>query len=499
MPVLAPNQTNKKNLREQIRSTFGSRPVDIQRKYLFDAVGYEPSPEQEHFHFLKDEHAETPRFKLAVGGEQAGKSFSAAMELFSFLPWGELFWIVGPDYAQTHNEFNYVWEALEQIDGLDSYPSMPEKGSWTLRTVWGTEIVTKSSDDPAKIAGRAPDGILLVEAAQCPETVFLRCMGRAAPKRGWVCVNGTFENEKYAWYRLKYLEWRGSNIDGGRSCSLPTWSNRKLYPGGRHDPEIKRLERLKGTDWFKERFAGEPVPPRGLVFREFRPEVHMREIERTRLEDFDMYPNTQTVYLPEDTDDELWIDPGYTGGYSVLFVSIVGDTAFIYDEIYKQGWTGEEMANAAARHPRWKRIKKIVMDVAGRQHQAGKSQVEVWYDLTGLRARGTKIDILDGIQRTRISLRPHPETGVPGLILGPACVRTMEEFCEGYRYPIDVKSQVGSSTMDVVVNEKPIDAHNHSAKAIAYGLIDNFGPVRRRRRTSLAKPARRTTGWDYMN
>jgi hypothetical protein len=75
----------------------------------------------------------------------------------------------------------------------------------------------------------------------------------------------------------------------------------------------------------------------------------------------------------------------------------------------------------------------------------------------------------------------------------------MEEFCEGYRYPVDVKSQIGNSTLDVVVHEKPIDAHNHSCKAIAYGLIDSFGPVRRRRRGSLAKPARRTTGWDYIN
>src|SRR4249920_2029523 len=129
MPVLAPNQTKKRTLRDQLRQTFGPKPLDVQRKFLLDAVEYDPSP--------KDEHGDTPRFKLAVGGEQAGKSFSAAMELFSFLPWGELFWVVGPDYAQTHNEFNYVWEALEKIEALDSYPSMPEKGSWTLRTVWG--------------------------------------------------------------------------------------------------------------------------------------------------------------------------------------------------------------------------------------------------------------------------------------------------------------------------------------------------------------------------
>ena len=142
-------------------------------------------------------------------------------------------------------------------------------------------------------------------------------------------------------------------------------------------------------------------------------------------------------------------------------------TAFVYDEIYKQGWTGEEMAAAAARHPQWKKIRKIVMDIAGGQHQASKSQVEIWYEVSGLPGSRNQEQMFDGIQRTRISLRPHPETGVPGLILGPNCVRTMEEFCEGYRYPIDVRSQIGNSTLDVVINEKPVDARNHSCKAIA--------------------------------
>lgn len=488
----------KRNLRTQIREAFGDKPNVAQRKFLFEAAEYEPSPEQAAFHFLTDDAQDPVRFKLAVGGEQAGKSYSAAMELFSFLPWGELFWIVGPDYSQTHNEFNYLWDALEKIDAIDGYPSMPDKGAWTLKTIWGTEVTTKSADDPAKIAGRGPDGVLLVEAAQCPETVFLRCMGRVGPKRGWCCVNGTFENEKYAWYRLKYLEWRGANVDGGRSCSLPTWSNRKLYPGGRNDPEIRRLERLKGPDWFKERFAGIPVPPRGLVFREFKPELHMRQIERTTQTDFEMFPDEQRVVLPEKTDDELWIDPGYAGGYAVLFVTVIGETSFIYDELYKQGWTGEEMATQAAKHPRWKNVNKVVMDIAGRQHQAGKSQVEVWYDTVGIRARGTKVEILDGIQRTRISLRPHPETGVPGLILGAPCVRTMEEFAEGYRYPIDTKTQIGSTTLDVVISEKPIDAHNHAAKAISYGLINNYGPVRRTKRGPMKKLPRREAGWDFF-
>ena len=39
---------------------------------------------------------------------------------------------------------------------------------------------------------------------------------------------------------------------------------------------------------------------------------------------------------------------------------------------------------AAARHPRWKRVKKLVMDIAGRQHQSGEIPIEIWYEVSGL-------------------------------------------------------------------------------------------------------------------
>ena len=225
----------------------------------------------------------------------------------------------------------------------------------------------------------------------------------------------------------------------------------------------------------------------------------MREIERTRRDEFEMYPETSKVFLPEDTEDELWIDPGYAGGYAVLFVTIMQDTAFVYDEIYKQGWTGEEMAAAAARHPRWKKIRKIVMDIAGRQHQAGKSQVEIWYEV--VRSPGSRNqDRCPG----RDPANPHFTETPPGdrcaraLYLAPTVSGRWKSSARATVIPLTSRSQIGNSTLDVVINEKPMDARNHSCKAIAYGLIDNFGPVRRRRRGSMAKPARRTTGWDYI-
>lgn len=410
------------------------------------------------------------------------------MELFSFLPWGTLYWIVGPTYEQTRKEFGYVQEALEQIGALLEQPSKPDRGPWEMETIWGTVIKTRSATEVKTIANEAPDGILLVEAAQCSHEAFLRCMGRVGPTKGWVAVNGTFESS-VGWYVNVWKKWQGSNDDGGRSFSLPSWTNHYAYPGGMQDTEITRLKRLHDDDWFSERFMGVPVPPRDLVFREFDFTKHVRIIDR-QSKVSNIFPDGHHVVLPEDTEDELWIDPGYAGGYAVLFVTVYQDYVFIYDEIYKQGWISEEMAQAAMRHPRWKYVRKIVMDIAGKQHQAQKAPYETWREVTGLTAHMQKVGITDGIERTRVSLRDNPETQMPQLIFGSLCHSTHAEFAEKHRYHQDAEGRVTS--------EKPVDKDNHSIKAIAYGLTDHYGPIKRFKK-HYTKPPRRVAGYELWS
>ena len=58
---------------------------------------------------------EQPLFSVA-GGERAGKSLSGAMELFAqCIGVPGLWWICGPDYEQTHPEFDYILAALQKI------------------------------------------------------------------------------------------------------------------------------------------------------------------------------------------------------------------------------------------------------------------------------------------------------------------------------------------------------------------------------------------------
>jgi hypothetical protein len=77
-------------------------PSWTQKQTMWDAVGYTPNAAQSPFHKCRS------RRVLVAGGERAGKSFSVAKEVLTRVPFGSLFWILGPDYEQARAEFQYL-------------------------------------------------------------------------------------------------------------------------------------------------------------------------------------------------------------------------------------------------------------------------------------------------------------------------------------------------------------------------------------------------------
>jgi hypothetical protein len=244
---------------------------------------------------------------------------------------------------------------------------------------------------------------------------------------------------------------------------------------------------------FNERFGGIPSTPAGIVHPEFDYTQHVRTIRREGLtadwDDQSIWQDDGTVCLPIDTVDEVWVDPGFQHAYAVLFVTVIADTAFVYDELYFSGRHSEQMADLALAHPRWKHVGRIVMDISGQGHQGGnKAAALVWKDKTGIMPISRLVKVQDGIERVRVSLNPNPESGLPQLILDPKCAKTCWEFSEGYRYPSD---RWGA----VMVDDKPQDINNDAVKAIVYGLTMNFGPARRTQRNrAQARKNRDKTG-----
>ena len=438
-------------------------------EYLFSKLNFEPTERQVPILDCRK------RFILVAGGEQAGKSMVASKYLVSrFLETDEpgLYWLVAADYERTRAEFDYLIQDFATLGILAEASTRVDPGRIVLAD--GTRIETKSAKDPRTLAMRAPDGIIGCEASQLDLDSFHRMRGRCAPKRGWLFLAGTFEGS-LGWYPQLFQTWQHPTEDE-QSFSLPSYSNNHLYPGGKSDPEILRLKAMASDDFFMERVEGIPVPPRGLVFPEFRPDIHISSVERVKGE---------PVYI--------WVDPGYSGSYyDVEIANVIDGQVRIFDEIYEKGKITEEITSICMNREWWREPSKYgVADIAVHQHQGMPPMYQVWMSQTGLHMASRKVGIPEGIERMKSFLKIDPITHGPRLIVDPGCRGIISEFgaspnpddgqLRAYRWGTDREGNV--------VGRVPKDANNDALKAVTYGLIDRFGYTQSANRKSI--PVRR--------
>ncbi len=427
------------------------------KQLVWDTFGYTPTPA------ALAAHSSDARFILVAGGVRGSKSQSAAYEaLPHVLEPHTLGWLVGPDYEQTRPEFNYLLTALTQRGFLDSAWT-PREGAWALKTIYDTEVVTKTADDPVKLASRAPGWIILCEAAQCTYDTYLRCLERLAEKRGWLWMCGTFEGS-FGWYPDLFNRWQTDNLEGGRSFSLPTWSNTHLFPLGESDPEIIRLRNTVPRDVYLERYGGVPCPPSNLVLKEFS---------------FARHVNDGIVFDPSEP-VEVWLDPGFSGSrYAVEFIQLIKryktrkvipdlpdipmTDVWVVDEIYADHATTFDVLNAAKTMPIWRAVRGGVGDVAIQQHAAMPSHYEVWIKSAGIWLRGKHIGVEENVERHR-SFLTDPFTNAPRLFFNPKCKGAFAEYGAWKR------KRLGESLYG-----EPEKTNCDALKAIGYGLIDHFG------------------------
>ena len=423
-------------------------------EYLFSKLDFKPTDKQ------KPILDSRKRFILVAGGEQAGKSLVASKYLVSrFLENEEagLYWLVAADYERTRAEFDYLVQDFATLGILGEVTKRVDPGRIVLAD--GTRIETKSAKDPRTLAMRAPNGIIGCEASQLDLETFHRLRGRCAPKRGWLFLGGTFEGS-LGWYPQLFQSWQ-HGLNDEQSFSLPSYSNEHLYPGGKSDPEILRLKAVASDEFFMERIEGIPTPPQGLVFGEFRADLHISDEAEW------------SVGNPV----QLWMDPGYAGGYAVEVVQEINGQMCVIDEIYEQGLITSEIIDIAQSRPWWKDVDGGVIDVAGYQHQAMSAPAEIWLEQTGVYLGAQKVQINEGTERLKSFLKPNPLNNIPKIIFNPKCKGILSEFgaepnpfdgqTRAYRWKTDRDGNIVGNTPD--------DRYNHGVKAVIYGLVDRFG------------------------
>lgn len=428
-------------------------PNQKQIEFVFNKIGYTPTPEQWKIHLCDS------RTRLVAGGERAGKSFLSANDMLARFYEGKLFWLVAQDYERTRAEFDYICEGLDRLGFR--YKASKQVNPGRIDVEGGYVFETKSALDPRKLAMRPPDGVLICEASQVDYETYLRLRYRVAEKRGWLLLSGTFESS-LGWYPELYLRGQAPNEELV-SFSLPTWTNLAIFPGGRDDPEIKALEEMSSEEWFMERFGGQPCPPKGIVFNEFRNNIHVGTGDAYEFDPLGIV--------------HLWVDPGFASAYAVEVAQIKGEHVYIIDEIFERGKTTSDIIKICKQRPWWDRVLDGAIDVAARQHQAMPAVSEVWVQEAGVPLRSQRVEIRDGIERVKNMLIVNPLDGLPRLHINSRCQGLISEM-GGCPNPIDGQSRVYTWKLDRdgnLMSDLPEDKNNHACKALAYGLIDSLG------------------------
>lgn len=456
-------------MRELLTKRFGDRffvdALDDWRAVVWKQDNYVPTPMQADYMF------QDINFKLVAGGVRAGKSKSASrsMDWYCAIDNG-LIWIIGPDYNKAAVEFKYMLKPYAEM-GLIEEISDPNKDAPKMfKLKGGARVETKSAMDPVKLSSYAPDAILVVEAGACPSEVVDKALERGIEKDAYVVLSGTFEGA-FNWYSDLFTELQSEdNKFQGRSYSLPTWSNNIVFPGGRNDPKIKRLEAAVTEEIFLERCAAVPYRPAGLVFREFDPKLHVAKL--------DVDPSIPV---------ELAVDPGLHT-YAVLFVQRYGDYVHVLDEVYRHNVITQDIIPEVMANPLWQYVRGGVMDQAGSQRQANKSVAQVWQEMTGISFRWQYVEIQQNIDAVKLRLKVGDDD-LPRVLFNNTLSfqRAKDGRAGGILSEFQMWQWPQTRTVNQNARRVPVDKNNDALKALGYYLFSTYGPVVERKKASQPK------------
>ena len=442
---------------------------------FLELTGIELYPEQEEV--VRYEGGEA----IGGGGEGSGKSFVGMAYLIprAMVKKTKLYWLVGAEYERVQVEFRNIVEYGIKVGLIGKKGWSKNINPGWIEFTTGARVETKSAADPTRIGEVEPDGIIVCEAGLIDHESYLRLKGRAARKAregSWMLLTGSF-NGSLGWYPDLWRAGQIPNAQGLKSFLLPSWINKKLYPGGREDVVIKRLEASMSYSRFMERHGGQPCLPSHRVVYNAKPELHARKLE--------IDPNIPI---------ELTLDPGYQpGAFAVLATQTVKVGGYhnqlqVVDEIYVQGFVTEQVAQIVMKKPWWKQVaEQGVIDVAGTYHAgAMPPAAEKWAEVTRMHLRGRKIELRAGIDRLNEFLLPHPITGEPSVVVDSInCPGLCSEwgFCQS---PVEEGGiWLNKTNRQGNVVGGPEDKNDHASQALIYLIIDKWGYAHRDNATRL--------------
>jgi hypothetical protein len=514
-PTLTPATSSGRTLQESLLADLGSRisptaskeplsrawqwksDLETGRKTKFDLYAELAKAPPEIAYYIwptqAAAHASTVLTKQFAGGWRVGKSMWLAAEAlpYMFKDNAEI-WIVANDYVLGRYEWKYIHQWLKWLGVPLLRVNDPGAGSWRIETAWHATLRTQTADDVTKIEGGNLDAAVIAEAGLMDPEIIRRIGGRVMTKGGPVLMSGSLDASE-PWYMEafeKYLNGPVDNVDW-QSWGMPSWENTLSFPGGREDPKIKERESILSEDEFKLKIACQRAKPQELVFSEFDVRTHVVDFEFSDLDSHGArleYPEAISTdwgmtinkfKLPRRDHVHLAIDPGSRGAYAVLAIRKYDDQIYVIDEVYLRLTMVDDVIAECKMREWWDDVDFAVMDIAGKQQPAMASQADIWAKDENLHFYPAMsfIHIEDGVEHLKTWLK-NPLNKQPRLWVSPKCKGLIKEFGL-YRYRTEKENRP--------ISEAPVDANNHSIKALIYYLVNRFKIGGRGNRTSSAK------------
>lgn len=331
----------------------------------------------------------------------------------------------------------------------------------------GNSVIGFKSCDQGreKFQGTAKDWIQFDE--EPPKEIYDECRMRLIDRKGDMWITMT---------PLKGISWvvdliyHNEGNDPNISSSCWEWADNPFLP----QEEIAMLMATLTEEEREARQYGRPVALSGLVYKEFRDDIHVID----------------PIPIPLEWHDKISLDPGLDAPLSCHFYACDGDgNVYVIAEHYQAGrnvtWHAEQIHKIAKqigwRYSRTKKLKILADTDANKRTLSGERSVTDLFRDHGI-LLDTQIDkSLDaGIPRVKMYLEPrfHEDTdtwtrGKPKLFIFRTCPNMIREF-KKYRW-----KEASPSDPEP---DKPKKGNDHAMDELRYYLMSKPHPYLARRK-----------------
>jgi PBSX family phage terminase large subunit len=356
------------------------------------------------------------RYKVINAGRRAGKTMLVTMRMVDFATrHNEVkIWYIAPTYKQAKQ---IVWEMLHTYIPK---PLIARKNETELVVVLknGSKIELKGADNPDSLRGVGIDLIMFDEVAffsrwsECWK-ILRPTLADSAADCWFISTPNGFNHFKELADNYVVSEDRGIFKEEDHAYyHFTTYDNPYI--------DVDEIELMKAElddDSFSQEILGEFRKMVGLIFKDFKRETHM-------------------VKIPFEKFDSNWtytraLDLGYTHKTALGYFAISPDQTemYLYDGMYQENFTEQEIANACIVKDSGKVITNPVADSAQPMQIEELSKLGVNFNPVEKGPDSVKY----GIVKVAELLKIRQDTGKPTLMFNKNLPWIADEF-EKYRW-----------------------------------------------------------------